>query len=110
MPEFIYNDGSNLPDTLNVNWQGKTVDSPVVWDTSALKNFGRVSLTGTLTGCENATAAVSVMVVSKDLVYFVNPSTTPLSADYEAVSYTHLDVYKRQHTQSPLLKVFQYNC
>ncbi|RZS94435.1 family 43 glycosylhydrolase [Cuneatibacter caecimuris] len=94
MPEFIYNDGSNLPDTLNVNWQGKTVDSPVVWDTSALKNFGRVSLTGTLTGCENATAAVSVMVVPKDLVYFVNPSTTPLSADYEAIAKANEDTLK----------------
>lgn len=85
LPKVVWSDGSNLPKTVNVTTQGKDVTSKVEWDTDSLKNFGTVSITGTLTECNNISISTTATVVPKNLLYFANPTKTPVSSDYTAI-------------------------
>ena len=85
LPKVVWSDGSNLPKTVDVTTQGKDVTSKVEWDTDSLKNFGTVSITGTLTECNNISISTTATVVPKDLLYFANPTKTPVSSDYTAI-------------------------
>ena len=85
LPKVVWSDGSNLPKTVDVTTQGKDVTSKVEWDTDSLKNFGTVSITGTLTECNNISIGTTATVVPKDLLYFANPTKTPVSSDYTAI-------------------------
>ena len=85
LPKVVWSDGSNLPETVNVTTQGKDVTSKVEWDTDSLKNFGTVSITGTLTECNNISISTTATVVPKNLLYFANPTKTPVSSDYTAI-------------------------
>ena len=85
LPKVVWSDGSNLPKTVDVTTQGKDVTSKVEWDTDSLKNFGTVSITGTLTECNNISISTTATVVPKNLLYFANPTKTPVSSDYTAI-------------------------
>ena len=85
LPKVVWSDGSNLPKTVGVTTQGKDVTSKVEWDTDSLKNFGTVSITGTLTECNNISISTTATVVPKNLLYFANPTKTPVSSDYTAI-------------------------
>ena len=85
LPKVVWSDGSNLPKTVDVTTQGKDMTSKVEWDTDSLKNFGTVSITGTLTECNNISISTTATVVPKDLLYFANPTKTPVSSDYTAI-------------------------
>ena len=85
LPKVVWSDGSNLPKTVDVTTQGKNVTSKVEWDTDSLKNFGTVSITGTLTECNNISISTTATVVPKNLLYFANPTKTPVSSDYTAI-------------------------
>lgn len=85
LPKVVWSDGSNLPKTVDVTTQGKDVTSKVEWDTDSLKNFGTVSITGTLTECNNISISTTAIVVPKNLLYFANPTKTPVSSDYTAI-------------------------
>ena len=85
LPETVWSDGSNLPETVNVTYQGKAVDSKVEWDTTSLKNFGTATITGTLTDCGNIAISTTATVVPKNLLYFANPTKDPVSSDYTAI-------------------------
>ena len=85
LPEVVWSDGSNLPETVDVTTQGKNVTSKVEWDTDSLKNFGTVSVTGTLTDCGNISISTTATVVPKNLLYFANPTKDPVSSDYTAI-------------------------
>ena len=85
LPKVVWSDGSNLPKTVDVTTQGKDVTSKVEWDTDSLKNFGTVSITGMLTECNNISISTTATVVPKNLLYFANPTKTPVSSDYTAI-------------------------
>lgn len=85
LPKVVWSDGSNLPKTVDVTTQGKDVNSKVEWDTDSLKNFGTVSITGTLTECNNISISTTATVAPKNLLYFANPTKTPVSSDYTAI-------------------------
>lgn len=85
LPKVVWSDGSNLPKTVDVTTQGKDVTSKVEWDTDSLKNFGTVSITGTLTECNNIPISTTATVAPKNLLYFANPTKTPASSDYTAI-------------------------
>ncbi len=83
LPTTVWADGSNLPETVSVTTQGKTVESRVKWD--SLKNFGTVTVSGTLTDLNDLAISTTATVLPKDLLYFANPSKTPVSSDYSAI-------------------------
>ena len=85
LPKVVWSDGSNLPKTVDVTTQGKDVTSKVEWDTDSLKNFGTVSISGMLTECNNISISTTATVVPKNLLYFANPTKTPVSSDYTAI-------------------------
>lgn len=83
LPEVVYADGSNLPDVLNVTWQGVTMDTRVTW--SGCDNMGYTTLTATLEDCEGVTKNVTALVMPENLLYFANPTSGDVSSDYTAI-------------------------
>ena len=82
LPETVYTDGSNLPDTLEVIWNGETVESAVEW---SFDNLGDATVKGTLLDCDNAVVTVSAFVVPTNVVYFANMANEPMSEDYNKI-------------------------
>lgn len=93
LPAVVYADGSNLPDALNVTWQGKTLDTRVTW--SGYDNMGYTTLTATLEDCEGVTKRVTALVMPEDLLYFANPTSGEVSADYTAIVEASADTLKQ---------------
>lgn len=83
LPEVIYADGSNLPDVLNVTWQGKAMDTRVTW--SGYDDMGYTALTATLEDCGGYTKRITALVLPADLLYFADPVSGEVSADYTAI-------------------------
>ena len=52
--------------------------------------------TGTLTISDARAAAIAEVSRHYDSLFSADPATHQLRVDYATVSYTHLDVYKRQ--------------
>ena len=88
MPETVYADGSNLPDVITVEWQGKQMESRVEsW--SGTDVMGYTTLAATLADCVDAEgnklqAQVSALVMPENLLYFANPGDST-SEDYTAI-------------------------
>lgn len=82
LPGTIWADGSNLPGTINVTWQGRTLDTPVTW---TITNMGQTTVTGTLPDCGNAQVTVNALVLPRNLIYFADPSSDPVSGDFTAI-------------------------
>lgn len=85
IPEIVYADGSNLPETICVSYQGETVESAAVWSENGLNNMGNTTLTATLTDCNDLQVQMDAFVTPWNLVYFVNSSSAPLSDDYNKI-------------------------
>lgn len=93
LPEVVYADGSNLPDVLNVTWQGKTLDTRVTW--SGYDNMGYTALTATLEACDGYQKQITALVMPENLLYFANPVKGDVSADYTAIMAASADTLKQ---------------
>lgn len=83
LPAVVYSDGSNLPDVLQVTWQGRTMDTRVTW--TGYDNMGYTTLTATLEACDGQQKQITALVMPENLLYFANPVNGAVSADYTAI-------------------------
>ena len=101
MPETVYADGSNLPDVITVEWQGKQMESRVEsW--SGTDVMGYTTLAATLADCVDAEgnklqAQVTALVMPENLLYFANPGDAT-SEDYTAIMAASADTLRQDPT------------